>query len=143
MYRAAAACIVLLVSCEAFLLDDTPSSLDVSDLQFTYFDLRARGEITRLLFAAAKKPLNEVRVQFADWPTLKPTMPFGQLPVLNISGTEYAQSLAIQAFIAKEFGLYPTNNRDALMTDQIANAREDLFIAESLSLDLARPQLHR
>merc|ERR1712039_969962 len=55
----------------------------------------------------------------------------GQMPILNISGTVYAQSLAIQAFMGKEFGLYPTNNRDALMTDQIANAREDLFINEA------------
>merc|ERR1711963_8551 len=132
--------LALVASCHAFLLSDSVLSgyasikaktEDAANMQFTYFDIRGRGEITRLLFAAAKKQLNEVRVQFADWPKLKPTMPFGQLPLLNISGSYYAQSLAIQAYIAKEFGMYPTNNRDALMTDQIALAREDLLTTES------------
>jgi len=100
---------------------------------FTYFDIRGRGEITRLMIAAAKLNIKEVRVNTTnnEWAELKPTMPFRQLPILNISGHVFAQSLAIQKFIAIKAGLYPKHPLAQLMTDQIANAREDLFIAES------------
>jgi len=99
----------------------------------TYFDIRGRGEITRLMFAAGKKEYTETRVPITGdaWTLLKPTMPYGQLPVLNISGQVYGQSLAIQAYIAKETGFYPEHKREQMRVDEIALAREDLFIAES------------
>jgi len=99
----------------------------------TYFDIRGRGEITRLMFAAGKKEYTETRVPITgdDWTLLKPTMPYQQLPILNISGQVYGQSLAIQAYIAKETGFYPEHKRQQMRVDEIALAREDLFIAES------------
>merc|ERR1711963_375561 len=97
---------------------------------FIYFDVRARGEISRLIIEYGDLPIKQIRVNQSDWPALKPTMPFGQLPVLNISGVEYAQSLAIQKFLAIKAGLYPKSPREQLVTDMIANAREDLLIQE-------------
>jgi len=128
-------CVALLVSAafvasaSGFLLD--PPSVAKPVWHLTYFDLRGRGEISRLVFAAGKRNYTETRVQFADWPALKPTMPYRTMPTLNVSGEIYAQSLAIQAFVARELGFYPTNNRDAMMVDQIAMAREDLLIAQA------------
>jgi len=109
----------------------TSQSSPPPSYHLTYFDIRGRGEVIRLLFAAANQTYTERRVQFAEWAQVKPTMPFGQLPLLNISGSYYTQSLAIQNYLAREFGFYPTNAIDGLMTDQIANAREDLLKIES------------
>merc|ERR1712002_613120 len=100
---------------------------------FTYFDIRVRGEIARLMIAYGGLKIKERRVNITgdEWANLKPSMPYGQLPILNISGHVFAQSLAIQKFIAIKAGLYPKNYLAQLMVDQIANAREDLLIAES------------
>jgi len=121
---------VFIASCSGFLLDSFTGG-NKTPWHLTYFDFRGRGEVSRLLFAAGKMTYTETRVSLADWPALKPTLPYHTMPTLNVSGEIYAQSLAIQAFIAKETGFYPTNHRDALMVDQIAMAREDFFGAQS------------
>ena len=36
-----------------------------------YFDLQARGELIRWIFAVAKQPYTDERIQFQDWPALK------------------------------------------------------------------------
>ena len=41
--------------------------------KLTYFDIRGRAEMTRLLFAAAGASYEDVRVKKEDWPTLKPS----------------------------------------------------------------------
>lgn len=41
-----------------------------------------------------------------DLAELKPTLPLGQLPVLQVDGTIYAQSMAIARYAAKLAGLY-------------------------------------
>jgi len=38
-----------------------------------YFDVRARGEAIRMLYALAGKELDDQRIGFADWPSLKPS----------------------------------------------------------------------
>jgi len=40
--------------------------------KFTYFDLRARGELSRYVFLAAGKDFEDDRVARDDWPTAKP-----------------------------------------------------------------------
>ena len=44
--------------------------------KLTYFNIRARAEMTRLLFAAANVPYEDVRFEFKDWPELKPSKLF-------------------------------------------------------------------
>jgi len=36
-----------------------------------YFDVKARGEAIRMLYALAGKGLNEQRISFEEWPPLK------------------------------------------------------------------------
>ncbi|RUS87374.1 hypothetical protein EGW08_004828 [Elysia chlorotica] len=43
----------------------------MSKVKLTYFDIRGRGELARLVMVAAKKDYDDVRVQFPDWPKLK------------------------------------------------------------------------
>jgi glutathione S-transferase len=39
--------------------------------------------------------LQEKRITFAEWPDVKPTTPFGQIPILQVGDTVAAQSAAI------------------------------------------------
>ena len=43
----------------------------MSSYKLTYFNGRGRGEIARMLFAAAGKEFEDVRIEFPDWPKLK------------------------------------------------------------------------
>jgi glutathione S-transferase len=72
--------------------------------KLTYFDLRALGEPARLILHYAKQPFDDVRITHADWPKLKPSTPFGQVPVLEVDGKPLAQSFAIYRYLARQFG---------------------------------------
>jgi glutathione S-transferase len=49
-----------------------------------------------------------------EFDALKPSLPFGQLPVLEINGTYIAQSVAITRYLAKQYNLYGTISRDLI-----------------------------
>ena len=44
----------------------------MSKVKITYFDVRGRGELARLVLEAAKKDYEQVTVDFAEWPKMKP-----------------------------------------------------------------------
>ena len=46
----------------------------MSTYKFTYFDVPARGETARLLFALADQPFDDIRInKERDWAELKPS----------------------------------------------------------------------
>jgi glutathione S-transferase len=53
-----------------------------------YFDDRARGEPIRLLFAAAGKKFEDVRIQRELWKNFKPDAPLGKVPYLEVNLSE-------------------------------------------------------
>ncbi|XP_077998947.1 putative glutathione S-transferase 6 [Glandiceps talaboti] len=93
----------------------------------TYFNVRARVEVSRMIFAAAGVDFEDVRVPFEQWPEKKKKVPFGALPVLEVDGTTIAQSLAIARFLANEFGLAGKTNLEKAKVDMIGDAFNDLF----------------
>ncbi|CAK8674280.1 unnamed protein product [Clavelina lepadiformis] len=71
-----------------------------------YFNVKARGESIRLIFAEAGIEFEDKRVEPSEWPEIKPTTPFGRVPVLYIDDKPpLAQSGAIAAYLGREFGL--------------------------------------
>ncbi len=52
-------------------------------------------------------PFEDVRFKREQWPELKPKMPFGQVPVLEVDGKMLAQSSAMERYVAKLVGLMP------------------------------------
>lgn len=71
----------------------------MSQYKLIYFNLRARGEIIRLIFAAAGQKYEDHRIERNQWPAYKPQSPFGQLPLLEIRDgsnvVHLCQSIAI------------------------------------------------
>ncbi|KAK3739047.1 hypothetical protein RRG08_025136 [Elysia crispata] len=98
--------------------------------KLTYFAIRGRGELTRLVMAAARKQLEEVTVEFAAWEEMQPATTFGVLPTLEVNGKEYFQGNAIATYLARENGLYGNTNLDCLMIDQIVQLKEDILTVE-------------
>lgn len=111
-----------------------------------YFHLSSRGEIIRLVFAYGRVPFDEVTVPMGrPYMALKPTYPFQQLPMMEIGGKQYAQSVAIARYAAKQVGLYPlTDHLAALEVDMIVDATADIFSAviegPFLERDVARKE---
>ncbi len=56
--------------------------------RLVYFEFKGRGELARLLFAAAKIEFEDVRLEYSqtsqNWLAYKPLTPFGKLAVLEI-----------------------------------------------------------
>merc|ERR1711976_637120 len=74
------------------------SSIIMPNVKLTYFNLRARGEPCRLLLAYGGIKYEDNRIAppwdpTSTWSSLKPTTPFGQLPVLSWDGVEICQSM--------------------------------------------------
>lgn len=67
--------------------------------KLNYFNIRGRGEVARLLFAAAGQKFEDNRWERAQWPEMKPKAPFGQAPWMEIHDgnhvTLMAQSMTI------------------------------------------------
>ena len=107
-----------------------------------YFNIEGPAEKARLAMRIAKIPFTDDRVSFEQWPSIKPTTPYGQLPVLHLAdGTELAQSDAILRYIgrcARDEGaaphLYPKGGETAvdeaiaLVDDMLTSWRSCLYI---------------
>ncbi|XP_048729241.1 hematopoietic prostaglandin D synthase-like [Ostrea edulis] len=92
-----------------------------------YFNLKGRGEIVRLMLVAAGVDFEDHRVEREEWPKLKPTMPAGQMPVLEVDGKKYCQSLAIARYVAREYGMAGASSTEQLLIDQVVDTVNDLL----------------
>ena len=91
-----------------------------------YFKLKGRAEFARLIFAQAGVQYEDVRIEYEKWPEVKPTMPFGQMPVLEVDGTRIANSIVIARYLAEEFGLAGSNSFENAQLAGIVEAVNDL-----------------
>jgi len=105
--------------------------------KLTYFDIRGLGEFPRLVLAAAGVPFEDHRLPFVKkeeggfdtpgWPELKPTMPYGKVPVLTVDGkTVIPESGAIVRFLARRHGLMGNDEIEAALMDAGVEAVVDI-----------------
>ena len=59
-------------------------------------------------------------------PALKPSLPFGQLPVLEVDGVIIGQSMAIARYLANEYGIAGTSNTVKAQVDEVVDVMNDL-----------------
>jgi len=99
----------------------------MTKIKLTYFNIEGVAEKVRLAFKIGGVEFEDVRINYADWPTIKPTTPFGQLPFMNIEENEpIAQSAAMLRYAGKLGNLYPSDSVQALKVDEIIGLQEDL-----------------
>ncbi|XP_011309957.1 glutathione S-transferase [Fopius arisanus] len=91
-----------------------------------YFPVKALAEPIRFLLSYGGVEFEDERFDRADWPAIKPTMPFGQTPVLEVDGKKIHQSTAICRYLAKQFGLAGKNDWENLEIDAAIDTIHDL-----------------
>jgi len=96
------------------------------EYKLTYFNIRALGEHIRLIFAYAEVPYEDVRINFEDWPDMKPKTRTGQLPILEFDGKKLTQSAAIARFLAGKYDLVAEDPFVAARADEIGDFMEEL-----------------
>ncbi|NWI18453.1 HPGDS synthase, partial [Crypturellus soui] len=95
--------------------------------KLTYFNLRGRAEIIRYLFAYSGKQYEDHRIEAAEWPKIKPTIPFGKVPILEVDGVIIHQSLAIARYLAREAGVAGKTPVEQALVDAIVDTIDDFM----------------
>lgn len=96
-------------------------------LKLSYFDFDGgRGEAARLAMALGGVTFEDHRIPVASWSSVRDQTPFHALPVLEVDGEAITQSNAINRFVGKLAGLYPTDPLEAARCDEVMDAVEDV-----------------
>ncbi|KAJ3159318.1 hypothetical protein HDU86_001922 [Geranomyces michiganensis] len=99
-------------------------------IKLTYFDFKGLAEPVRLALTIAGLDFENIRIKREDWSAVKPAMPFGKVPVLEVDGQRVAQSAAMLRYIGKlvpETGLYPADIWTAFKVDEILGVVDDIY----------------
>lgn len=94
----------------------------------TYFDApMSRGEECRLALHLGGVDFVDKRLKREEWAALKPTTPFGSLPLFEQEGQPVlAQSNAILVLVGRRHGLHPKDDLEAARHEAIMSYVEDL-----------------
>lgn len=114
------------------------------DLVLTYFDFDGgRGEPARLALSLGEVPFVDERLSPPEFAARKNEFPFGGLPVLSIGGEVISQCNAINRYVGRLAGLYPSDPVDAMRCDEVMEALEDMNHKFARSLHVKDPDKFR
>ncbi|GMT22838.1 hypothetical protein PFISCL1PPCAC_14135 [Pristionchus fissidentatus] len=99
--------------------------------KLTYFDLRARGEPIRMMFAIGGIDFEDNRVDWEEWEKLAKSTatPFSALPMIEVDGVKIAQTLAILRYVARETGYAGPDNLTSALADSLADQCANFVMA--------------
>ncbi|XP_037032187.1 glutathione S-transferase-like [Bradysia coprophila] len=107
--------------------------------KLSYFNVGAIAEPIRLLFAYGGVDYEDIRVSHEEWTVLKPTMPMGQMPVLEVDGKRVHQSVSIAQYVAKRVNLSGANDWENLLIDAAVDTIND-FRAKIVAVQYERDE---
>ena len=111
----------------------------MAKLKLTYFDFDGgRGEPARLALHVGGVAFEDHRIPGPEWPKHRDTMPFRAMPVLEVDGRVITQSNTINRYVGKLAGLYPKDDWQAAVCDEIMDATED--ISSRIGATIAMPE---
>jgi glutathione S-transferase len=97
-------------------------------LKLTYFDIHGgRGEPARLAMHIGGVDFEDNRISFREFGDQRKTFPFNRVPKLEIDGVELSQCNAINRYVGKLAGLYPSDSLQAAFCDEAMDAVEDVL----------------
>ena len=104
----------------------------MAEYKLYYFNSKGRAEVARYIFALAGQHYEDVRIPKEDWPKYKATMPFGQIPVLEViegaHSYKLAQSAAIFRFLGNKFGFIGKTIEENATIDSYADLMNDMLV---------------
>ncbi|KAH7478973.1 hypothetical protein KRP22_010975 [Phytophthora ramorum] len=97
-------------------------------IKLTYMPHPGRGEPIRLAFFIGGVEFEDERITREELANRKPSLPFNQLPVLEVDGEVIAQSLGLLRYAGTLSGLYPvTDPVAAYRVDELFALLDDMF----------------
>jgi glutathione S-transferase len=97
-------------------------------LKLSYFDFPGgRGEPARIALNLAGIAFEDHRIPITDWPAVKADFPYQQVPVMEVDGKVLNQSNAINRLVGKMADLYPQDNWEAAVCDDVMDTADDLM----------------
>lgn len=109
----------------------------MAKLKLTYFDFDGgRGEPARLALAIGGVAFEDHRIAGKDWPAFRDKTPFFAMPTLEVDGKVVSQSNSINRYVGKLTSLYPKDDWQALLCDEIMDAAEDIGTRVAQTMDL-------
>ena len=99
----------------------------MAKFKLTYFDFPGgRAEATRLAMKIGGIEFEDYRFPFEKFQEEVKSTPLNQVPVLEIDGEKITQCNAINRYVGKLSGLYPEDDYQALICDEVMSALEDI-----------------
>lgn len=105
--------------------------------KLTYFDFDGgRAEPVRIAFHAAGIEFEDNRLSFPEFRKMRHETRFNSVPVLEIDGAAVTQSNAMNRYVGKIAGLYPSDDLQAMYCDEVMDALEDLshYVVQTFGL---------
>jgi len=99
----------------------------MSKFTLRYFPLEGRGGPIRNALAIGKVQYEDKIVTFPEWPAMKATLAYGQLPVIDVKDLTINQSADILRYACKLAGLYPDDPLEALQVDSLISNMNQCF----------------
>ncbi|CAF4878564.1 unnamed protein product [Pieris macdunnoughi] len=96
-----------------------------------YFPFKGLGEGLRMLLSYGGQKFEDHRVPKDQWPEFKPKTPFGQMPVLEINGKKYSQTLAMSRYLGRKYGIAGDNLEESFEIDQNMDFFTDIRLKAS------------
>src|ERR1700704_1247767 len=126
-----------IIACAMQVIASYREETKMTTLKLTYFDFDGgRGEPARLALHIGGIPFEDERVSPKDWPQFRDRTPFLAMPTLEVDGKVVAQSNSINRYVGKLAGLYPKDDWQALLCDEVMDAAEDIGIRIGNTIDL-------
>jgi glutathione S-transferase len=115
----------------------------MSTYKLYYFNFRGRGELIRLMLAQAGVQYEDFRFELDKWPAIKPTMPFLQVPVLEVDGVKISQTAAIGRYLADKFNMNGKTELDRARIHMIVECITDTLGTTLRSYKFAKDDAER
>jgi glutathione S-transferase len=121
-------------------MHERPETTEGALPTLTYFDVRGRAEVIRLILEETGQPYRERRIQITEWAALKSTFPFGQVPLYEEGELSIPHSHAIYRYLARKHGLCGGSEAERIRTDVVEETFVDL--QNALGTFYWSPQFH-
>jgi len=99
----------------------------MSKFTLLYFGLEGRAGPIRNMCAIGNVQYKDQVVSWDDWPKVKATLPYGQVPAIRAGDLTINQSSDILRFVSKLAGLYPKDPLEALQVDSLVSNINQTF----------------
>ncbi|KAG5667803.1 hypothetical protein PVAND_015772 [Polypedilum vanderplanki] len=109
--------------------------------KLTYFNFVALGEPIRFLLSYGGVDFEDNRIEWKDWPEIKPTTPLHQVPILQIDNEVLYQTIPICRYLGAKFNLTGADDFENYKLDNCVQTITDLRMKiEMVAWDKSSPQ---